>query len=241
MHAIDARGVTYAFGEGPLRTEVLRQVSLTVGRGEVVVLRGASGSGKTTLLTLLACLRSLQAGEVTLFGQPLHGTTQAQRVTLRRQLGFIFQAHNLHPALTALQNVRLGLELHGPAALEGWEETATHVLQLFGLGDRGRALPGQLSGGQRQRVAIARALVANPRVVFADEPTAALDAESGRRVMDVLRTLADVRGTTSLIVTHDARVMQLADRVVTLADGQLIEDVRRAPGPTVDDRTLATT
>jgi putative ABC transport system ATP-binding protein len=226
--AIDARDVTYAFGEGALRTEVLHGVSLTVGRGEVVVLKGASGSGKTTLLSLLACLRSLQGGAVTLLGQPLHGTTPEQRVALRRQLGFIFQAHNLHPALTALQNVRLGLEQQGPSALVGWKDRATHTLDLFGLSERLDFLPGQLSGGQRQRVAIARALVGNPQVVFADEPTAALDAASGSRVMEVLRKLADARGTTSLIVTHDARIMQMADRVVTLADGALVEDVRRS-------------
>jgi putative ABC transport system ATP-binding protein len=192
-----------------------------------VVLKGASGSGKTTLLTLLACLREIQGGSVDVLGNRLDGARAKRLVEVRRRLGFIFQSHNLHPALTAMQNVRMGLELHGRQAMGHWQQAASHMLTSLGLGERLDYLPAKLSGGQKQRVAIARALVGNPEIVFADEPTAALDAESGRRVVDILKELGRRRGTTSLVVTHDPRVLDCADRVITLDGGRIIDDQRR--------------
>jgi putative ABC transport system ATP-binding protein len=219
---ISCHGLDHSFGTGEARTQVLFDVDLAINEGEFVVLKGASGSGKTTLLTLLACLREIQRGSVTLLGQPLTDAPQGQLVRLRRQLGFIFQAHNLHPALTAMQNVRMGLELHGHPALRNWRAAATHVLTSLGLGERLDYLPAKLSGGQKQRVAIARALVGNPQIVFADEPTAALDALSGIKVIDILKELGHTRGTTTLVVTHDQRVMDRADRIVTLDAGRIV-------------------
>lgn len=219
---ISVEALSHAFGAGEARTAVLFDVSLTVARGELVVLRGASGSGKTTLLTLLACLRAVQSGRVRVLGHELADASEAMRMRVRERLGFIFQAHNLHESLTAMQNVRMGIELHGPAATRRWQAAARHILTLLGLGDRLDHRPANLSGGQKQRVAVARALVGNPDIVFADEPTAALDAESGRTVVQLLKDLGRERGTTTLMVTHDTKVMAMADRVLTLERGRLM-------------------
>ena len=223
--AIETHGLDFAFGKGEARTQVLFNINLRIERGEVVVLKGASGSGKTTLLTLLACLRALQGGEAQVLGYPLAGISEATRVEVRRRLGFIFQAHNLHDALTAAQNVRMGLELHGRNAMRNWREPVMHLLTLLGLGDRATYKPRNLSGGQKQRVAVARALIANPELVFADEPTAALDAQSGQKVIEILQRLGRERGTTSVIVTHDDRVIRMANRVLTLSQGHIVSDV----------------
>ena len=224
--AIQTRDLVYAFGKGEARTPVLFGIDLEIEEGEVVVLKGASGAGKTTLLTLLACLREIQEGDAHILGHALSGASPALRVHIRRRLGFIFQAHNLHDALTAIQNVRVGLELHGTEPMKDWKGPAAHLLGLLGLGDRIQYKPAKLSGGQKQRVAIARALIANPDIVFADEPTAALDAESGRRVIEMLQTLGKQRKPTSLIVTHDERVIEMADRILTLDEGRLVSDER---------------
>jgi putative ABC transport system ATP-binding protein len=224
---IDCHALDHAFGIGEARAQVLFGVNLTIAQGEFVVLKGASGSGKTTLLTLLACLREIQGGTVEVLGNRLDSARAKRLVEVRRRLGFIFQSHNLHPALTAMQNVRMGLELHGGQAMGHWRQAASHMLTCLGLGERLDYLPAKLSGGQKQRVAIARALVGNPEIVFADEPTAALDAESGRRVVDILKELGRRRGTTSLVVTHDPRVLDCADRVITLDGGRIIDDHRR--------------
>jgi putative ABC transport system ATP-binding protein len=224
---IECRALDHAFGTGEARAQVLFGVDLAVRRGEFVVLKGASGSGKTTLLTLLACLREIQTGTVEVLGNRLDGARAGRLVEVRRRLGFIFQSHNLHPALSAMQNVRMGLELHGGPAMGNWQDAAAHVLTSLGLGARLDYLPAKLSGGQKQRVAVARALVGNPDIVFADEPTAALDAESGRKVVDILKKLGHRRGTTSLVVTHDQRVLDCADRIVTLDGGRIVDDVRR--------------
>ncbi len=223
---IRCRGLSHAFGEGEARTPVLFSIDLDVDGGEFVVLRGASGSGKTTLLTLLGCLREIQQGQVEVLGERLDGASARQLVAVRRRLGFIFQAHNLHPALTALQNVRMGLELHGMPAMARCREAAVHLLSLLGLAERLDYRPAQLSGGQRQRVAIARALVGNPRIVLADEPTAALDAVTGGQVIDLLKGLGQQRGITTLIVTHDQRVIDRADRVITLDGGRIVSSSR---------------
>ena len=195
-------------------------------KGELTVLMGASGSGKTTFLTLVGCLRDVGTGEAELLGTPLHGASEDTLVRLRRRLGFIFQAHNLHESLTATQNVRMGLEVHGKKFAKHADEAARHLLTLVGLEDRLDYLPGNLSGGQKQRVAVARALVGNPEIVFADEPTAALDKVSGLQVVDMLKRLGRERGTTTLMVTHDNRIIDLADRIITMDEGRIIEDRR---------------
>jgi putative ABC transport system ATP-binding protein len=217
------RDLNFSYGEGEARKQALYDINLTIARGKITALMGASGSGKTTLLTLVGCLRRVQEGSIKLLGKELNGAPESALVNYRRRLGFIFQAHNLHESLTAIQNVRLGLEVHGPQAMANWRETAAHVLTLLGLGDRLDYLPAKLSGGQKQRVAVARALVGNPDIIFADEPTAALDKEAGIQIIRMLKNLGSMRGTTTLLVTHDTRILDLADRIVTLDEGCLIE------------------
>jgi len=143
---------------------------------------------------------------------------------LRRRLGFIFQAHNLHESLTARQNVRMGLEVHGPDTNGDYDKASSHLLELLGLGDRVDYIPANLSGGQKQRVAIARALVSSPDIVFADEPTAALDKDSGIHVVQLLKRLGSERGTTTVMVSHDSRILEMADRIIVLVDGGISSD-----------------
>lgn len=212
------------FGSGDARKQAVFDVSLSVKRGSLTILMGPSGSGKTTVLTLMGCLRDVQEGSVTLLGEELNGANEERQVMLRRKLGFIFQAHNLHDSLTAQQNVLMGLQVHGKGDDEVQRRAADHMLDLVGLADRRTYLPGNLSGGQKQRVAIARALVSNPQIVFADEPTAALDKQSGQTVVEMLQALGQQRGTTTLMVTHDNRILDLADRIVTLEDGRIVSD-----------------
>jgi putative ABC transport system ATP-binding protein len=184
---------------------------------------GRPGSGKTTLLTLAGCLRRVQAGSIELLGTELFGADEDTLVACRRRLGFIFQAHNLHDSLTAMQNVRMGLDVHGRAATRRWKEAAAHLLTSLGLGDRLDYLPRNLSGGQKQRVAVARALVGNPEIVFADEPTAALDKDSALNVVTLLKRLGEERGTTTLMVTHDSKIMDLAHRIITMEEGRIVD------------------
>ncbi|MEM9693734.1 MAG: ATP-binding cassette domain-containing protein [Myxococcota bacterium] len=219
-----AQGVSHWYGEGEARKQVLFDVDLSVRQGSLTILEGASGSGKTTLLTLLGCLRRLQVGSVSLLGRELLGADEPTLVERRHNLGFIFQAHNLHESLTAMQNVRMGLEVHGAPAMEHWRDAAEHLLTLLGLGDRLHYLPSRLSGGQKQRVAIARALVSNPAIVLADEPTAALDKVTATDVVGLLRRLGRQRGTTTLMVTHDTKVMDLAHRIVRMDAGRIVDD-----------------
>lgn len=218
---IRVSGMNHWFGMGEARKQALFDIDLTIGRGSLTVLVGPSGSGKTTLLTLMGCLRDVHEGSVTLLGHELQGAVPTLQTALRRKLGFIFQAHNLHGSLTALQNVVMGLQVHGLDETGAQDAAARHTLTLLGLGDRMDYLPANLSGGQKQRVAVARALVGNPDVVFADEPTAALDSESGMTVVKMLKRLGQVRGTTTVMVTHDNRILELADRIVTLEDGRV--------------------
>lgn len=215
-------GLNHWFGEGEARKQVLHSIDLAIDRGKLTVLVGASGSGKTTLLTLIGCLRQVEDGSVSLLGQELKGATEHVLMQCRRQMGFIFQAHNLHESLTAMQNVRMGLEVHGPAAMANWEDAAAHVLITLGLGERLHYLPAKLSGGQKQRVAVARALIGNPDIILADEPTAALDKESGLQVVHLLKRLGEQRSTTTLMVTHDPRILDLAHRIITMEDGRIV-------------------
>lgn len=227
---IEVRGLNHWFGAGDARKQALYDLDLTIKAGSFTVLMGPSGSGKTTVLTLLGCLRSVQDGSVRLLGQELNGTGEPTLMALRRRLGFIFQAHNLHESLTALQNVMMGLQVHGGIPHDLARKAATHALGLVGLSDRVDYLPANLSGGQKQRVAVARALVGNPAIVLADEPTAALDADSAAEVVDLLKRLGSVRGTTTLLVTHDNRILERADRILLLEDGRIVSDSASSPG-----------
>ncbi|MCL5779241.1 ATP-binding cassette domain-containing protein [Limibaculum sp. FT325] len=218
---IRVTGLNHWFGSGEARKQAIFDVSLEVDRGSLTILMGPSGSGKTTVLTLMGRLRDVQDGSVCLLGEELNGAGATAQVALRRRLGFIFQAHNLHDSLTARQNVLMGLEVHGRGDKDGYQRAADHVLGLVGLGERLDYLPGNLSGGQKQRVAVARALVGNPEIVFADEPTAALDKASGRTVVEMLKALGRERGTTTVMVTHDSRILDLADAIITLEEGQI--------------------
>jgi putative ABC transport system ATP-binding protein len=221
---IVVRGLNHSFGVGTARVQTLFNIDLQIAKGKLTTLMGPSGSGKTTLLTLIGCLREIQEGSVQLLGQELHGASTNTLHALRRRLGFIFQAHNLHGSLTALQNVRMGLEVHDDVPRSEFDAAAAHILSQLGLGDRLNYLPAKLSGGQKQRVAVARALVGNPDVVFADEPTAALDRESGLKAVQILKRLGEVRGTTTVMVTHDNRILDLADRILQMEDGRIVDE-----------------
>jgi putative ABC transport system ATP-binding protein len=206
------------------RKQVLFDNHLQVSQGEIVIMTGPSGSGKTTLLSLLGALRTVQDGTVEVLGRRLHELRGRQLVEVRRDIGFIFQAHNLFASLTALQNVRLALELK-ETDRRRIHDRAVEVLASLGLQDRIHYKPSRLSGGQKQRVAIARALANRPKLILADEPTAALDEQSGRDVVNLLKQLAQEEGCTSLIVTHDNRILDVADRVVSMANGHIKSNV----------------
>lgn len=219
--AVAARGVNFSFGEGELQKQILFDVSLNVQPGEVVLLTGPSGSGKTTLLTLIGGLRHVRSGELTVLSHPLHQATAAELVLVRRNIGFIFQQHNLLPFLTARMNVELMFQLHPEVSAEEVRSRSADLLTRVGLADRLDYHPARLSGGQKQRVAIARALAAEPKLILADEPTAALDSQSGRDVVNLLQELARSRGCPILMVTHDNRVLDIADRIVNMEDGRI--------------------
>jgi putative ABC transport system ATP-binding protein len=221
--AVRIRGLHHSFGVGDDGKPVLTDIDLEIQAGEIAMLTGPSGSGKTTLLTLAGALRSVQRGSLEVAGRELRGLDLATRVAVRRSIGFIFQAHNLFESLTAYQNVRLAFEL-GPPPPAG-DDPVARILTKVGLGDRMTYKPGALSGGQRQRVAIARALVNRPRLILADEPTAALDGESSREMMGLLQGLAREAGATILLVTHDNRILDAADRIVNLVDGRVVSNV----------------
>jgi putative ABC transport system ATP-binding protein len=224
MNPVEISDLTYAYGEGALRREVLRDVDLRVAPGEIVLLTGPSGSGKTTLLTLAGALRAVQQGSCRVLGRELAGAREADRVALRRNIGFIFQNHNLLGFLSARQNVAMALELDGGTTDRERLERAGEMLASVGLAEHAEKRPGQLSGGQRQRVAVARALVGSPGLVLADEPTAALDKASGQEVVHLLRDLARSRGAAILLVTHDPRILDVADRIVAMEDGRVVAD-----------------
>jgi putative ABC transport system ATP-binding protein len=222
---INIRHLNHFFGEGETRAQVLFDNRLEVMPGEIVIMTGPSGSGKTTLLTLISGLRTVQDGSVKILGRELNGLGPAGMIQLRRGIGFIFQAHNLFDSLTAYQNVRMAMELQDYTSAET-DARIRDLLGTLGLGHRVFHKPHQLSGGQRQRVAIARALANRPRLVLADEPTAALDEKSGRDVVTLLKTMAEQQGTTSLIVTHDNRILDVADRIVNMVGGRIKSNVR---------------
>jgi putative ABC transport system ATP-binding protein len=214
--------LNHFYGTGNLRKQILFDISLTLQAGEVVILKGPSGSGKTTLLTLMGGLRSAQSGSLQVFGQELVGAKKRQLIQIRRQTGYIFQAHNLLECLTARQNVQMSVELQPQISPALAKQQAIAMLEAVGLGSHIDYYPHNLSGGQKQRVAIARALVSRPKMILADEPTAALDSKSGHDVVELMQQLAREQGSTILIVTHDNRILDVADRIIELEDGRLL-------------------
>jgi putative ABC transport system ATP-binding protein len=221
MDVIDIQNLNHYFGQGTLKKQVLFQINLKITAGEIVILTGPSGSGKTTLLSLIGGLRSVQEGSLQHFEKELRGASEEQLVQTRRQIGYIFQAHNLLPFLTARQNVQMSIELQEHLGGRETEERAALILEEVGLGHRIDYYPDSLSGGQKQRVAIARALAGNPPLVLADEPTAALDSKTGRDVVNLMQRLAKEQRRTIVLVTHDNRILDIADRIVHMEDGRL--------------------
>jgi putative ABC transport system ATP-binding protein len=225
--AVRASGVNYSFGSADTRTQVLFDNAIEISRGEIVILTGPSGSGKTTLLTLIGTLRRMQEGSLQVLGTELAGMDRLRQMRLRRNVGFIFQHHNLFSSLTGLENVRMATGLLESVTSAEATRRCAAMLETLGLAERMNYLPAGLSGGQRQRVAIARALVNEPELVLADEPTAALDAASGETVMGLLRRMADGPNlSTVLIVTHDQRLLDRADRIVNMVNGRIVSNVR---------------
>lgn len=219
-----AQDVHKSFGSGPRRAPILRGVSLEVARGEIVLLVGPSGSGKTTFLSILGCILTPDEGRLRVLGQDMSQLRPAQLTAFRRQhLGFIFQSFNLFPTLSALDNIRLALTIRG-VPLQAATGRAAELLDQVGLGSRARLRPAQLSTGECQRVAVARALADAPAILFADEPTASLDAENGQAVMRLLARLVQERGLTLVVVTHDDRIFPYADRILRLEDGRLTHE-----------------
>lgn len=221
MSIIHVDHLDYTYGDGYLQYHVLKDISLQIQSGEIVMLSGPSGSGKTTLLTILGGLRRADSGSVRILDQEIIRTRESFRIKIRRKMGFIFQQHNLLPQLTALQNVCMGLELFSGSSNKSRNAQAKGLLEAVGLADRANYYPHELSGGQKQRVAIARALVHDPKIILADEPTASLDRINGHEVVSLIRALAQQKKTTILMVTHDHRILDMADRIIYLEDGQL--------------------
>jgi len=210
-----------SFGEGDARVRALRGVSVTFERGTLSLVMGPSGSGKTTLLSLLGCLLSPDKGTVFVDGVAVNELSGREKTVLRRQkISFVFQAFRLLHSLSAIDNVALGLEIRDGKRADRMV-IARELLLQFGLGDKLNREPNELSPGEKQRVAIARALAGNPPILLADEPTASLDAEAGRNICQILRTQVDQNGKTVVVVSHDPRWKEFADRTITLSDGQI--------------------
>lgn len=221
MSIISIRNLNHSFDQGALQKPVLIDINLNVNPGEIVILTGPSGCGKTTLLTLIGGLRSVQNGSLKVLDQELNGADKQKLFQVRTQIGFIFQTHNLLKCLTAWENVSMSLKLHQQISPSERKQKTLAILGSVGLGQRVDYYPENLSGGQKQRVAIARALVSQPKLVLADEPTAALDSKSGRDVVDIMQKLAKEQGCTILLVTHDNRILDIADRLLHMEDGYL--------------------
>jgi putative ABC transport system ATP-binding protein len=236
--SIQIRNLNFHYGEGDLFKQVLFDINLDVYPGQIVILTGPSGSGKTTLLTLIGALRTIQDGNLQVLGQELRGLSQKNLVQIRKSIGFIFQAHNLFYSLTARQNVMMSTDLYPRSGNVSPASRAADILGQLGLGERVDYKPHALSGGQKQRVAIARALVNRPKLILADEPTAALDKKSGRDVVTLMQKMAKEEGITILMVTHDNRILDVADRIVNLVDGNLESDNVVNDNVTSDSRTF---
>ena len=223
---ISIKNINHYYGKGSLRKQILFDISLEIYAGEIVIMTGPSGSGKTTLLSLIGGLRSVQEGSLKFLGDELCGASQSKLVHMRRKIGYIFQAHNLLGFLTARQNVQMAVELNNSISQSTAIAQSEDMLTSVGLQERVNYYPDNLSGGQKQRIAIARALVNHPPLVLADEPTAALDKQSGRDVVEIMQRLAKEQGTAILLVTHDNRILDIADRIVEMEDGLLTRDAQ---------------
>ena len=223
---IAIRHLNHYFGKDSLRRQVLFDINLKINAGEIVIMTGPSGSGKTTLLSLIGGLRSVQEGSLRSLGKELNGANEEQLVQVRRYIGYIFQAHNLLSFLTARQNVQMSVELQENISPQQAQAKSELMLKEVGLGERINSYPDNLSGGQKQRVAIARALVSHPKLVLADEPTAALDKKTGRDIVALMQHLAKEQGCTILLVTHDHRILDIADRIIQMEDGRLVKTAK---------------
>ncbi len=221
---VSISNINYYFGQKSLRSQILFDINLVIKSGEIVIMSGPSGSGKTTLLTLIGGLRSVQEGSLRFLDWELHGASDEKLVQIRRQIGYIFQAHNLLDFLTARQNVQMSLELQKSLSYRQARLKSEAMLHAVKLGHRVNYYPANLSGGQKQRVAIARALVSQPKLVLADEPTAALDSKSGREVVEIMQLLAKEQQCAILMVTHDNRVLDIADKIIHIEDGRIIKE-----------------
>jgi putative ABC transport system ATP-binding protein len=226
--AVHCAGVTKSYGTGSAKVTALRGLDLDVYAGELLMLVGPSGCGKTTLISVIAGILDQDEGECLVFGRDVNRLAQGDKTRYRGQhIGFVFQAFNLLPPLTAAENVAVPLLINGTGRREAIDR-AKEILSRVGLGERTQALPAELSGGQQQRVAIARALVHEPQLIVCDEPTSALDADTGHKVMALLRTIAVGADRGLIIVTHDARIFAFADRIAMMDDGR-IKRVTHAP------------
>lgn len=223
---VEARGVRKTLGRGAGEVQALRGIDLSLKRGELTLLMGPSGSGKTTLLLILGCMLAPSAGTATVAGTVTTNADKERLAKIRRDhIGFVFQSYHLFPTLTAARNVQLALDIRGEHGRRAAKK-AREALAMVGLEQKARTLPGQLSGGEQQRVAIARAFVANPSVILADEPTAALDGENGRTILRILADAAHERQRAVLVVTHDPRILPFADRIVEIEDGRIVGERR---------------
>ena len=221
--AVELSGVTKTYGSGDSKVTALRGVDLTVQADELLMLVGPSGCGKTTLISIVAGILDQDGGSCHVFGQDLLAMRDRDRVRYRGDnIGFVFQAFNLLPTLTAAENVAIPLLIKGVPRREAVAR-ALEIMEKVGIGDRGKSLPSQLSGGQQQRVAIARSLVHNPKLIVCDEPTSALDHQTGHKVMELFREVAMGDGRSLIIVTHDSRIFSFADRIAKMDDGRIVE------------------
>jgi len=229
MEVTKVTNATRVFKIGEVETKALRGVDLSIQDGEFTALVGPSGSGKTTLLQLIGLLDKPTSGNVSINGKDVTGLNRNQRADLRKNaIGFVFQFFALIPTLTAYENVEMPLLLNGTKPAER-KKRVNEMLEAVGLSDRADHRPDQLSGGQQQRVAVARALATNPKLILADEPTANLDTENGKQVMDIMQRLNKETGVTFVFATHDPRVIKYAKRVVTLRDGLIVENNGSSP------------
>ena len=218
---VSINNLSHFYGRNETKKQVLNNVNLSIEKSELVLLKGPSGCGKTTLLTLIGALRTCQSGDLKVLNNQLNGASRKTRQKLRRSIGMIFQGHNLLRCLTAEQNVQMGADLIKGLTYLQRREIARKWLYAVGLEEHYKKLPSDLSGGQKQRVAIARALSANPKLLLADEPTSALDSVTGREIVTLLRKLAKEQNCSVLMVTHDPRITDMADRILNMEDGKI--------------------
>ncbi len=221
---IEVNKLDYFFSEGQTQKQVLHSIDLSVSAGEIIILTGPSGSGKTTLLTLIGGLRTADSGSIKVLNKELVGADYDTQVQVRREIGFIFQAHNLLSFLTAEQNVSMSLQFNTNQNEQEINARARECLCEVGLEHKFKSYPDSLSGGQKQRVAVARAIARRPRLILADEPTAALDSQSGRKVVSLMHQMAKRDGTAIILVTHDNRILDVADRIVKMEEGKIVNE-----------------